>query len=546
MQMSLFDLPNELYFIIAQHLPDHASRSALMRTDRRRYNLLREYIYDQISGNEKNETLNWAAKHGFENVVRAMLRRGGDIRVDRHSYLDNWDRQPHPRQWIFMALEDAARNGHARILKLLLDHQPSALNMRSGYNDSPLVKAAANGHSEAVMVLLDHSANIPSNAINELGIGPPSSFDFSNALRQALQEGREEIVKILLADGRVKLDGQSLASAAWGGNESLVELCLREAPPWPPKSGYNSPLGAAAHQGHEAVFKMILSSDGVDPNMRDNSLRTPLSVAVQSGNSNITKILLETPGVELDPKENSGATPLLHAAGKGDTELVQYLLATGAVEVDSKGSCDFTPLFAAASNGHEKIVSMLIAAGADPDHRESYGRTALGSAAFFGAGKVVKVLLETGRVDPSSRDRPKMTPLIQAARSGRFLGRPDDFVRDKAYEQETEKIIIPLLRGEKVATSVASRLPLELDTMQDTSTREALSVMEQLLALDEVDPNAQDSTGRTALSHAAEMHEVDAVRILVEDRRVDVNLADNDGWTPMNWIKKKVKPCRWN
>lgn len=189
---------------------------------------------------------------------------------------------------------------------------------------------------------------------------------------------------------------------------------------------------------------------------------------------------------------------------------------------------------------------MLIAAGANPDHRNSDGRTALSSAAFSGAGKVVKVLLATGRVNPASRDCAKMTPLIQAARSGRFLGSPDGFVHDKAYEKETEKIIVPLLRGEKIATSVASQLPLEPDATQDTSTREALSVMEQLLALDEVNPNARDSTGRTALSHAAEMHEVEAVRILEEDKRVDVNLADNDGWTPMNWIKKKVKSCPWN
>lgn len=226
-----------------------------------------------------------------------------------------------------MALEDAAGNGHARVLKLLLDHQPSAMNMRSGYRDSSLVKAAANGHAEAVMVLLEHSANIPSNAISEDGFGPPSSFDFSSVRREALREGRKEIVKILLADGRVKLDGESLASAAWGENESLVKLCLREAPPWPPQSGFHSPLGAAAHKGHEAVFNMILSSDGVDPNMRDSSLRMPLIVAVQSGHSNITKILLETPGVELDPKEKGGDTPLLHAARKGDIELVQYLLA---------------------------------------------------------------------------------------------------------------------------------------------------------------------------------------------------------------------------
>jgi hypothetical protein len=42
-------------------------------------------------------------------------------------------------------------------------------------------------------------------------------------------------------------------------------------------------------------------------------------------------------------------------------------------------------------------------------------------------------------VNPSSRDCYKRTPLIEAAMSGRFLGRPDDFVRNQAYEKEAEK-----------------------------------------------------------------------------------------------------------
>jgi hypothetical protein len=40
--------------------------------------------------------------------------------------------------------------------------------------------------------------------------------------------------------------------------------------------------------------------------------------------------------------------------------------------------------------------------------------------------------------------------------------------------------------------------------------------MKQLITLKEVDPKSRDSLGRTALSHATEIHEVEAVRILVE------------------------------
>jgi ankyrin repeat protein len=445
-----------------------------------------------------------------------------------------------------MAICDAAENGHTSIVRLLLGRQVSALNKCAGYDDRPLLNAAANGHAETVKVLLKHSANIPPNAVSELGFGPPTSFDFSRVLNEAFRQGQQEIVDILLEDPRVSLNNQSLPAAAWGGNESLVDLCLREAPPWQPQSGYESPLGAAARRGNEAAFMMILNSDGTDPNMRDDSLRTPLAVAAEFGQKNILKILLQTPSVEFDPNDKSGNTPLRLAARRGDIELVEELLETGAVDIDSKRYYNSTPLCSAAAQGHEEIVSLLIAAGANPDHRDRDGETPLASAAIFGAAKVVKVLLATGRVNPASKDRYKRTPLIEAARSGRFLGRSDDFVRTRAYEQETEKIIILLLRGEKIETPVVKDQPLEQDATRDTSTRQALSVMEQLLALKEVDPNAQDSDGRTALSHAAEMHEVEAVRILMENKRVDVNLADKDGWTPMTWVTKKVKTCPWN
>jgi hypothetical protein len=191
--MTQLDLPNEILFMIADRLPNYASISALMRTDCRRYHLLREYLYDQISGNEKNNTLNWAAKTGRENPVREMIRRAGDFLLDDPQE-DSTSSEPRTRQWLCVAFDNAAGNGHARIVRLLLERLPSALNTSQGYNDSPLRKAAANGHPESVKVLLKHSADIPPNAINGLGInrlsgrrfrrqfGPPNSFSFSRAL----------------------------------------------------------------------------------------------------------------------------------------------------------------------------------------------------------------------------------------------------------------------------------------------------------------------------------------------------------------------------
>jgi hypothetical protein len=228
---------------------------------------------------------------------------------------------------------------------------------------------------------------------------------------------------------------------------------------------------------------MILNSEGVDPNMEDSSYRTPLSVAAEFGQENILRILLETPGVELNSSDRLGSTALHHAAEKGHIGLVEKLLGTGAVDVDSKCAFESTPLWAAAGKGQKKIVSLLIAAGARPDERtQDYGAP-LRNAALFGAAKVVKVLLATGRVNPASDDRYGRTPLIEAARGGSFLDRPDNFVRTRSFERETAKIFIPMLRGEKTATPIVKDQLFEQIAMQDTSKRDALSVMKQLSQL---------------------------------------------------------------
>ncbi|KAJ5151386.1 uncharacterized protein N7482_010638 [Penicillium canariense] len=539
--MSSIRLPNEIFFMIVQHLPTQRSILALMRTDRRMYHLLREYLYDRTTGNEKNKALNWAAKRGLEDLVRAMLRRGGDIRMDKDTFWHTKNSEPRPRRWLSMAISDAAENGHASIVSLLLERQPSALNMRSGYDDWPLRKAAARGHAETVKILLNHSANIPHDEINDSGFGAPTSFNFSPALNEAFRHGQEEIVNAMLADGRVSMDRESLAAAAWGGHERLVDLCLREAPPWSPERQFLSPLGAAAQRGNAAAFKMILTSNRVDPNMRDDSLRTPLFVAAEFGQEEIVKILIETDGVHPDTKNKYGETALSSAAANGSLATVECLLATGAVDVDNKDHRGSTPLFAAASIGNEKIARRLIAAGANPEHRNSDGQSPLWHAAGLGAANVVKVLLATGRVDPDAKDRSGMTPLARAARSGRFLGKPTNFVYTKEYEKQAEKVIVPLLQGAEPNASSANNQPPAVGITQDPTTRDGLSVMKQLLSLREVDPDSQDKSGRTPLSHAVQMHEVDAVRVLLDTKRVDVNCADSDGWTPLTWIEKKEK-----
>jgi ankyrin repeat protein len=87
--------------------------------------------------------------------------------------------------------------------------------------------------------------------------------------------------------------------------------------------------------------------------------------------------------------------------------IMSYLIST-ARNLDSKDpGYGRTPLSWAAGNGHEAVVKLLLETGkVDVDSKE---------AAEGGHEAVVKLLLETGKVDVDSKDKYGQTPLSWAA-----------------------------------------------------------------------------------------------------------------------------------
>jgi ankyrin repeat protein len=71
------------------------------------------------------------------------------------------------------------------------------------------------------------------------------------------------------------------------------------------------------------------------------------------------KLLLGTEGVDPDAKDKYGRTPLWRAAANGYEAVVKLLLSTEGVDLDTKDKYGRTPLWTATADGHEAVVKLL-------------------------------------------------------------------------------------------------------------------------------------------------------------------------------------------
>ena len=288
-----------------------------------------------------------------EKVVELILKKiNEDFNQDqqqKYNYINAKDKRN------YTILHLAAKNGHSKVVKILLDEGANT-GAKNIYDWTSLHLAARNGHSKVVKILLDKGADI----------GAKNMF-ICTPLHYAAEKGYVEVVKALLEAKDIDVNA---------------------------KNKWNStPLHYAAEKGYVEVVKALLnrganiyatSERGQRPSnfAEEGSIKDILCNTEELFNCS-TKEEVEDcieRGAIVHATDKRGCTPLHFAAEKGNEEVVKALLEAKDIDVNAKEKDGWIPLHVAAENGKEEVVKALLNKGADVKAKNIDGNTPLNLA----------------------------------------------------------------------------------------------------------------------------------------------------------------------
>ena len=411
-------------------------------------------------------------------------------------------------------------------------------------------------------------------------------------LADAAMQGDADAVKLLLNRGGVDVNaaqGDGSTALHWAAyrNDTEVAGLLVEAGAdvrARTRLGGLTPLLLAAKDGNAAVIELLIEAGG-DPNFSDSNGTTPLMYSAASGDTDAVQILLDHDAQVDATDKTNGQTALMFASARGRARIVRMLGAAGAnpnvltklsdvirwrdryrdddgnatvresrTEAFSGG---FSALHFAAREGRLEVAKELVAAGADVDLVATSDKASPMNAALINGNLDVAGFLLNQGADPSLANKDGVAPLYATidARWAERTWYPAPSIEEEAtdYLDLLEALLEAgadpdprLIKKPAYRTNHGDWIRPEGATAFWLAAKANDVAAMKLLIAAGANPSIPTKGGASPLLAAAGYGyepqvtnfapeaRLEAVRYLVEIVGADVNLGNNQGYTPLH------------
>lgn len=363
--------------------------------------------------------------------------------------------------------------------------------------------------------------------------------------REASPLCQQEVIDFLQCEAKVEASSQALMAARGYSWRSLRQI---------------TGLHLASYFGVQEAVEALRGIHSV--NSKDSLGGTPLMWAVEGGHEVVVKSLIDG-GADVNAKrqrsssrydadDNLEETALTLAVGKGHREVIQLLLDGGAnvnLKLRRHGSnqesvcglryrCEdeWTAMTLAVEKGYATVVRLLLNGGADvnaersniTEHYDRDGIRKTGSSSFIGSRETYLYGLSDSRVT----DRYSLSGFRRTRNYWNGSRKTDHYGWiDCSYRSclKETALTIAVAKGRKKV------IKLLLDGGADVNAKQRHSHTYRYNNF------ICEKEEKTALMLAVENRHEDVVELLLADSRIDPDIKDEQGRTPLSWAANNVR-----
>lgn len=345
---------------------------------------------------------------------------------------------------------------------------------------------------------------------------------------KALNDGSEtggaerpnHAVSQLSESEKLRLSQNILFQRAHRNDAKAVGKLLAEPDPTPDINARTTTGATALHlaamNGCSDVIATLIRS-GACLDLTDSEENTALDLALENEHIEAASLLVEAPGIDINRLSPKGFAPLHIASRNGWTDLVKGLLGVKDIEVNASTLRErMTALHAASRKGHADVIRELLGVpGIDVNQYDVNGTTPLLAAARKGHIEAIELLLSAEGIDVNDRNNAGESALQAAAEGG-----------------HVEAVRLLLQAKELQINDTGGTFAFA--ALHAASRKGRSEVVEALLEHPKIDVNLRDDDGRTPLILAAERGRVAVVEALLAVKGLDVGARDSMGLSALD------------